>query len=91
MAHSFAAYGTPVIIIKLSFVSNILLGGALSRQRIPADFASRIRLQRLLTRLLEHLTFVDYRHPERSDLVVVVAVSLIVTFDERIGAELLQT
>lgn len=56
----------------------------------PANLAGRIGLQSLLAWLTELILFLDYREPEGSQSIVVVAASMAMALNHRLSAEVLQ-
>lgn len=64
---------------------------SLDVMNLPADFAGLVGLQRLLFRSTEHFALLDYRQPERVNLIVVITSSMAVTFDNWIGTEFFET
>lgn len=58
---------------------------------LPAYFTGLICLECLLPWSTEHLALLDYGQPERVNLIVVIASSISVTFNNWLGTELFKT
>lgn len=77
--------------VNINECDDLVLLSHLNTFYLPADFTGLVSFERLLYWFAELLTFLNDSKPERCQLIVVIAGTMSVTFNNGVGTEIFQT